>query len=60
VDFDERIAFAQFLHDGSELKIVSACESRNQGGEMRMPGAVAVPVVKPDVEIPVIEITLKD
>jgi alpha-L-fucosidase len=60
VDFDERIAFAQFLHDGSELKIVSACESRNQGGEMRMPGAIAVPVVKPDVEIPVIEITLKD
>ena len=60
VDFDDRIAFAQFLHDGSELKVVPARDSNNQGGEMRLPGAIALPVVKPDVELPVIEITLKD
>ena len=60
VDFADRIAFAQFLHDGSELKVVPARDSNNQGGEMRLPGAIALPVVKPDVELPVIEITLKD
>lgn len=60
LDFIDRIAFAQFLHDGSELKIAPARDSNNQGGDMRLPGAIVLPVVKPDVEIPVIEIFLKN
>ena len=60
VDFGDRIAFAQFLHDGSELKVNPSRDSNNQGGEMRLPATIEVPVIKPDVEIPVIEITLKD
>ena len=46
VDFADKIEYAQFLHDGSEIRLSK--------------GALTVPVVKPDCEVPVIEVFLKD
>jgi len=46
IDFSDRIEYAQFLHDGSEIKFDK--------------DFLYTPVVKPDVEVPVIEIFLKD
>ena len=45
VAFADRIAYAQFLHDGSEVKVLK--------------GELEIPVEKPPVEIPVVEIFLK-
>ena len=45
VSFADRIEYAQFLHDGSELKIEDSF--------------IYTPVVKPETEIPVIEVFLK-
>ena len=59
VDFLDRIDYVQFLHDGSELMTRSARDSDIQSGEMRMPGQILLPVLKPDVSIPVIEVFLK-
>jgi len=57
--FKDKIKYAQFLHDASELKI-----SRPHGAWMKQEtGAkdvnLALPVNKPNVEIPVIEIILE-
>ncbi len=46
IGFADKIEYAQFLHDGSEIKFDK--------------GFLSIPVVKPDVEVPVIEIYLKD
>ena len=45
VSFADKIEYAQFLHDGSEVKFDES--------------AIYTPVVKPDTEIPVIEVFLK-
>lgn len=59
-EFHDRVAYAQFLHDGSEVKLVAPEGARHgQMGEMRIPGKVVLPVVKPNVEVPVIEFFLK-
>ncbi|MCR4565637.1 MAG: alpha-L-fucosidase, partial [Bacteroidales bacterium] len=45
VSFADKIAYAQFLHDGSEIKFDKEY--------------IHTPVLKPDCEIPVIEVFLK-
>jgi len=59
VDFADKIAYAQFLHDGSELFVEEARKGHPQDGGAR-PGGIKLPMAKPDVTIPVIEIFLKD
>ena len=46
IEFGDKIEYAQFLHDGSEIKFDKEF--------------LYTPVLKPDVEVPVIEIFLKD
>jgi len=57
----EHIKYAQFLHDGSEVHIGEVHEAAwsGMGGNATMPVAIQVPIVKPDVAVPVIEIFLK-
>ncbi|MFZ9857420.1 MAG: alpha-L-fucosidase [Roseiflexaceae bacterium] len=57
----ERIKYAQFLHDGSEVHIGEVLEASWSGmaGNASTPVALQVPIVKPDVHVPVIEIFLK-
>ena len=50
VPFGERVAYAQFLHDGSELHLRKSSDGNWQ---------VKLPVVRPGVTIPVIEFELK-
>lgn len=45
LDFIDKVEYAQFLHDGSEV--------------LKKGNALSVPMVKPNVEIPVIEVFLK-
>ena len=58
-----KVAYAQFLHDGSEVKIRDAADRAVHSGLLHktVQGAVTLelPVVKPPVEVPVIEIFLK-
>ena len=57
-----RIAYAQFLHDASEVRMRDSSADVHPALDQRSPeGAVTfeIPVVKPDVEVPVIEIFLK-
>ena len=62
LDFGDKIDYAQFLHDGSELKIrlMSEWECSHLGipSDSR-PMVVELPVVKPDVSVPVVELYLK-
>lgn len=46
IEFSDRIEYAQFLHDGSEIQFDK--------------DFLKLPIVKPDIEVPVIEIFLKD
>ncbi len=57
----ERIKYAQFLHDGSEVHIGEVHEASWSGmaGNASTPVAIQVPIVKPNVPVPVIEIFLK-
>ena len=58
-----KIAYAQFLHDGSEVKITNEDKSMPHGNmSITTPAGGAtllIPVVKPNVEVPVIELILK-
>ena len=58
IDFADKIAYAQFLHDGSELQIAQARVGHAQDGASR-PGGIRLPMLKPNVTIPVIELYLK-
>lgn len=61
--FAGRIAYAQFLHDGSEVRFRDANpESVAQNMEMAEEAGAAIlelPIVRPDVEVPVIELFLR-
>lgn len=46
IEFSDRIEYAQFLHDGSEIQFDK--------------DFLKLPIVKPDIEVPVIEVFLKD
>lgn len=51
--FDEKIKYVQFLHDNSEIKYLG---KETQGSKDLV---LTMPVKKPSVEIPVIELTLR-
>jgi alpha-L-fucosidase len=51
--FDEKVKYVQFLHDNSEIKYLG---KENQGSKDLV---LTMPVKKPAVEIPVIELTLR-
>ena len=60
VEWLDRIEYAQFLHDGSELIIRQPPQRHAQDGEQKGElGGIRLPMKKPHVEIPVIEIWLK-
>ena len=58
IKFADRVKYAQFLHDASEIKVKVPL---NVSGFPRkdVDPSFILPVVKPDVEIPVIEVILK-
>lgn len=59
-DFADKVEYAQFLHDGSELKIRwGAAIRHSQSGDLGSRDFFVLPMKKPAVEIPVIEIWLK-
>ncbi|PSL25465.1 hypothetical protein [Chitinophaga ginsengisoli] len=51
--FNQKVKYVQFLHDNSEIKYLG---SENQGSNELV---LTLPVKKPLVEIPVIELTLR-
>ena len=55
----ERIEYAQFLHDGSEIFLRQPQKRHSQTGDTHQIGGLVLPMKKPNVEIPVIEIWLK-
>jgi len=57
VRFGDKIDYAQFLHDASELKVDEVHDTKNDPNGYKH--YIRVPVVKPGVEIPVIECFLK-
>ena len=57
--FGDKIAYAQFLHDGSELLLKHGMVGKHYGDE-RIAWTVEVPQKRPDVIVPVIEFMLKD
>jgi alpha-L-fucosidase len=60
LDFFDRVAWAQFLHDGSELILRPPQTFHRQSGDIRPVGGLNLPVTRPDVAVPVVEIELKD
>ena len=60
VDWFDRIEYAQFLHDGSELKLVPPPKTVYlQSGNTGSVGGISLPVKQPNVVAPVIEVWLK-
>jgi alpha-L-fucosidase len=59
-DFGDKIKYAQFLHDASEIKISKPYGHwvKQELGENDV--NLSLPVNKPEIEIPVIEVFLKD
>lgn len=57
--FQGKVKYAQFLHDASEI-IISEPRQHNRGGDNQDKGDLdlSLPVTKPNVEIPVIELFL--
>ena len=60
VEWHSRIDYAQFLHDGSEILVREPSRPNSQTGNTHQVGGLALPVVKPEVDVPVIEIWLKE
>lgn len=57
--FANRVAYSQFLHDGSEVRIRRPGKRSAHAGDDDLSPYFELPIVKPDVEIPVIECFLK-
>ena len=57
IDFGDKVKFARFLHDGSEVKVKT--KVRGQGKDAVTVVSLALPMVQPDVVNPVIEVVLK-
>ena len=53
-DFADEVEYAQFLHDASEITI-----EQTESGDTRGNSYFVLPILKPEVEVPVIEIYLK-
>ena len=58
LDFWQKVKYAQFLHDGSELAIRAPSARHGQSGEIEPAGGLRLPMLKPDTEVPVVEIFL--
>ena len=58
-DYAGKIKYAQFLHDASEIKITARYGHGMKEGENPTDINLSLPVTKPNVEIPVIELILK-
>jgi len=58
LDFYEKVKYAQFLHDGSEIRIRNPLNIHGQSGELKPVGGITLPVLKPDVVVPVVELFL--
>ena len=59
VAFWEKIEYAQFLHDGSEITLSRPPRNHAQSGDgVSRLGGLRLPVVKPAVEVPVVEVFL--
>jgi alpha-L-fucosidase len=56
--YSGKVKYAQFLHDASEIKIIKRTEHGTPEGEVVGNLNLSLPVVKPNVEIPVIELIL--
>ena len=54
-----KVKYAQFLHDASEIKITARTEYGAREGSTPTDLNLSLPVIKPNVEIPVIELILK-
>ncbi|MCR5371231.1 MAG: alpha-L-fucosidase, partial [Clostridium sp.] len=56
-----KVAYAQFLHDGSEIRMTEGETGHFSEGAARGDGLLVLhlPAVKPDMEVPVIELFLK-
>ena len=56
-----KVAYAQFLHDGSEIRMTEGEDDHYSDGAARGDDLLALhlPIVKPDMEVPVIELFLK-
>jgi alpha-L-fucosidase len=54
-----KVKYAQFLHDASEIKITARTEHGAKEGATPTDLNLSLPVVKPNFEIPVIELILK-
>ncbi len=57
--FAQRVAYAQFLHDGSEIKMVLDEWHAKQLSANKSDAILQLPQVKPNVAVPVIELYLK-
>lgn len=58
LDFHEKVKYAQFLHDGSEIFIRKHSNVHGQSGDLKPVGGITLPVQKPDVVVPVVELFL--
>ena len=58
LDFYERVKYAQFLHDGSEIALKKPNRSHGQSGELKAVGGLNLPMLKPKVTVPVVELFL--
>lgn len=54
-----KVKYAQFLHDASEIKMTARTEHGAKEGSTPANLNLSLPVIKPDVEVPVIELILK-
>ena len=59
VEWYERIEYAQFLHDGSEIFVKAPRKVHTQAGNTHQIGGLTLPMKKPDVSVPVIEVWLR-
>ena len=62
VNFWDRIDYAQFLHDGSEIRVrpPKGKWGGQTGDDQKIHGGLILPICKPDVETPVVEIWIKE
>ena len=60
ISFWEKVDYAQFLHDASEIPVRPPKKHHDQSGEQKIEyGGLLLPVLKPDVDVPVVEMFLK-
>ena len=56
--FGEEVAYAQFLHDGSEIPVKTGLVGKHSGDE-RAATYLEVPQARPPVKVPVVELFMK-